>query len=582
MKKKTQTKKPEKAPEMQDMSPLGRVLHKNVPWIWYLLNMIASLFIGSITAQLPEVQAKIMAGEIFDTPLLLSFVGLSVLNLIIGAVYNASTTWAGYYTERNIQRRLWGKLIRIPMGSYDKHTPSSLISRVTSDTTQAATFLTNVLTLIYLVFTLLMVIFNIFNKNITIALALCAVIPYMAFITIVPGKLRFRASERKQATFAKFTGFMAERLCAVRKVKAAASEDADIALAYQAAEENYKADMKYALADCGFQPFGYLAEAIIYAIILILGGNLVKAGSMPQKDLVSMFIQGNNVYAFSLMTISIFYMFKDVQGATQTIGEIMLSEDEVMERSNSFTQPDSDIILENVSFGYDGRTVLKDLNLTIPKGKTTAIVGPSGAGKTTLLSLLERLYLPTEGKICFGDTPIENIHLDQWRGATGYVQQNSPLLSGTIRENIAYGLDRPVSNEELVRAAKLANAYDFIQKLPEGFDSNIGQLGGKLSGGERQRIAIARMIIKDPDYLLLDEATSNLDAENEAQVQASLNEMLKGRTAVVVAHNLRTILDADQIVVLDQGTVQASGTHRELYEANPLYKKYVDLQFSNN
>ncbi len=569
-----------KTADLKKMSPIRRVLYKNVPWPWYLGNMIVSLFIGSLTAGLPEVEAQIMAGEIFDARLLISFVLLSLLNVVLGAAYNASVTWAGYYTERNIQNRLWGKLIRLPMREYEKQSPSSLISRVTSDTTQASTFLTNVLQLIYLVFTLVMVIGTILSKNLTIALMLCAIIPYIAFITIVPGKLRFRTSAQKQTTFANFTSMITQRLNAVRRVKGSAMEDEDIALCYDAAKENYRAEMKYALADCGFQPFAYLAEAMIFAIILIMGGHMVQNDTMIQSDLVAMFIQGNNVYAFSLMIISIFYMFKDVQGATQTIGELMLSEDEPMERTVPFTQSDDDIVLEHVTFSYEDREVLKDLCFTIPNGKTTAIVGPSGAGKTTLLSILERLYLPNSGTIRFGDTPVEDIHLDQWRNAIGYVQQNSPLLSGTIRENIAYGLDRPVSDEELIHAAKLSHAYDFIEKLPDGLDTEIGQLGGKLSGGERQRIAIARMIVREPNYLLLDEATCNLDAENEAQVQSSINEMVVGRTAVIVAHNLRTILDADQIVVLDNGCVQASGTHAELYQTSELYKKYIDLQFT--
>ncbi|MCD8107218.1 MAG: ABC transporter ATP-binding protein/permease [Oscillospiraceae bacterium] len=569
-----------KTVDLKKMSPIRRVLHKNVPWLWYLGNMVVSLFIGSLTAGLPEVEAQIMAGEIFDTGLLISFVLLSIFNVVLGAAYSASVTWAGYYTERNIQNRLWGKLIRLPMREYEKQAPSSLISRVTSDTTQASTFLTNVLQLIYLVFTLIMVIGTILSKNLTIALLLCAIIPYIAFITIVPGKLRFKTSAQKQTTFADFTSVITQRLNAVRRVKGAAMEDEDIDLCYEAAKENYRAEMKYALADCGFQPFAYLAEAMIFAIILIMGGHMVQNDTMTQSDLVAMFIQGNNVYAFTLMIISIFYMFKDVQGATQTIGELMLSEDEPMERTVPFTQSDDDIVLEHVNFSYEDREVLKDLSFTIPNGKTTAIVGPSGAGKTTLLSILERLYLPSSGTIRFGDTPVEDIHLDQWRNAIGYVQQNSSLLSGTIRENIAYGLDRPVSDEELIHAAKLSHAYDFIEKLPDGLDTEIGQLGGKLSGGERQRIAISRMIIREPDYLLLDEATCNLDAENEAQVQSSINEMVIGRTAVIVAHNLRTILDADQIVVLDNGCVQASGTHAELYQTCELYKKYIDLQFT--
>ena len=236
--------------------------------------------------------------------------------------------------------------------------------------------------------------------------------------------------------------------------------------------------------------------------------------------------------------------------------------------------------MDNVTFRYEDRDVIQNVTVLIPKGKVTAIVGPSGAGKTTLLSLLERLYTPDEGEIRFGKTPVETIHLDEWRGATGYIQQSSPLLSGTVRENITYGLNREADESEIIAAAKKANCYDFIARLPQGFDTPVGAMGGKFSGGERQRIAIARMIIKDPDYLLLDEATSNLDAENELEVQQALNGLMKGRTAIVVAHNLRTVVNADNIIVMDQGRIQAVGTHETLYGTCDLYTKYFDLTFA--
>lgn len=578
MKKKTRTGA---APlKEQSWKPLLRVLRGNVPWPWYVVNLLASMLVGSLFVRLPELTGRIMAGEIYDSALVVEFVLLTAANAATSALYTCSVNWAGYMTERNIQRSLWGKLIHMPMFRYDRQHPSSLISRVTTDTTMATSFLSNVLMLFYLIFVLVMVFLQIFGKNSSIGFAVLLVVPYVLAVAVIPGRMRFRATARRQRTLADFTTFVAERLSNITLVKSYAAENADLQLGYAVAEENYKADVKLAIVDCAAQPFAYLSEIIISCIVLIMGGTLVSQGALDQGSLISLYMYGSNIYAFLLMTVTTFYQFKDVHGSTQAIGEIMVSAPEQVQREKSFTQPDADILFDHVSFGYTEEKVIDDVSLLIPQGKVTAIVGPSGAGKTTLLSLLERLYVPAEGQLKFGTTPVESIHLNEWRSASGYIQQNSPLLSGTIRDNITYGLDREATDEELIHAAKLANAYDFISKLPDGFDTGIGAMGGKLSGGERQRIAIARMIIKDPDLLLLDEATSNLDAENEAQIQSSLNSIMQGRTAVIVAHNLRTVVGADNIVVMDQGRVQAVGTHEALYAGNALYRKYIDLQFS--
>ncbi len=242
--------------------------------------------------------------------------------------------------------------------------------------------------------------------------------------------------------------------------------------------------------------------------------------------------------------------------------------------------PHEDIKFHEVSFRYKQKNIFTNLNFTIPKLKVTAIVGPSGSGKTTILNMLERFYIPETGLVKYGDIPMEDINLDEWRNVIGYVPQNSPLLSGTIWDNIVYGVNHNVEEEEVIHAAKLANAYDFIQALPKGFHTDIGEHGSKLSGGERQRIAIARTVLKNPDYLLLDEATCSLDAKNEQEVQIALNCLMKGRTTIIVAHNLKTVVNADNIIVLDQGEIKAIGQHDMLYKECKLYRRYFDLQFN--
>ncbi len=568
--------------EKQSWGPfIKQVLGPNVPWFWYIANLAVSMATANLMMLAYTLTGQIMSGEaVTDQSILWKYVGLQALSLAISIVLSFSGAWADYVTERKIQTRLWTKMIHMPMRLYDRQNPSTLISRMTSDTTQVVYALSYVFQLVNFVYALFLMLKMIWDMNHFITLALLCVLPYIWAVMYIPGRFLFRAKEAVQAKLAKLTCFVAERLGSIGLVKSAASENADLQLGYQCAEELYKANLKFWLIDGATQPFSYGTEGIVGAIMLISGSILVQRGQLDMASLMTMFAMRQSVYIYMLQFIFCFYHLKEAQGSTTEIAKLMDSQPEVLEREKSFTQPDSDIAFDDVTFRYEDRDVIENVSIIIPRGKVTAIVGPSGAGKTTLLSLLERLYTPNGGQLKFGDTPAEKIHLDQWRGATGYIQQNSPLLSGTIRDNIVYGLDRPAKDEEVIAAAKRANAYDFIMKLPEGFNTDIGQLGGKLSGGERQRIAIARMIIKDPDYLFLDEATSNLDAENEAAVQTALNQVMEGKTAVVVAHNLRTVVNADQIVVMDQGRIQAVGTHQSLYGSNELYTKYFDLQFA--
>ena len=569
-----------KREKKQSWKPFFKMLGKNVPWAWYIANLVLGLLMAELAVRLPEMTGRLMNGEIFDNALVWDYVWATALLALGRTIQMLSGSWVGNYTDRSFQRALWRRLVRIPMRSYDQQNPSTLISRVTSDCTQVTLFLGNAFNCIACIYEFYLVIQIFYSMSRELTFAMLLAVPYAVLVLIIPGRLLYRAMEKMQDTLSRFTNFVTERMMNVRLLKSSAAESAELQAGIQAAEASYKAEVRLGIVEGVLYPFKNSTQGVVEAVILLIGASLVSKGTVEMDSLITLYMYAPMITAYLFLYMSCFHQGKQAQGATRVVTELLETPPEKMEREEAFTQDESDIVFDDVSFRYQDREILSHVSFTIPAGKMTAIVGPSGAGKTTILSLLERLYTPNEGKIRFGDTPVEKIHLNDWRGATGYIQQTSPLLSGTIRENITYGMDRPVSDEEVIRAAKAANAYDFIMKLPEGFQSSIGQLGGKLSGGERQRIAIARMIIKDPDYMLLDEATCSLDAENESMVQKALDGMMAGRTAVVVAHNLRTIVNADNIVVLDQGKVQAVGTHETLYQTNDLYRRYMDLQFA--
>lgn len=235
--------------------------------------------------------------------------------------------------------------------------------------------------------------------------------------------------------------------------------------------------------------------------------------------------------------------------------------------------------MDHLSFSYkNGENVFKDISFSVEPGKVTAIVGPSGSGKTTLFSLLERYYQPQQGLIRLGGKPITDFSLQSWRSQIGYVSQESPIVSGTIRDNICYGLKKQVDDADLYRVARMAYADQFISELPEGFNTEVGERGIKLSGGQRQRIAIARAFLRDPKILMLDEATSSLDSKSELVVQQALQNLMKGRTTLVIAHRLLTVIDADQILFFEKGKITGNSTHKELVQTHSLYREFATQQ----
>ena len=236
------------------------------------------------------------------------------------------------------------------------------------------------------------------------------------------------------------------------------------------------------------------------------------------------------------------------------------------------------LCLQEISFGYDSeKEILQDINLNIEIGKTTAIVGSSGAGKTTIFSLIERFYLPEKGKIFYKGVDIEKIELSEWRGNLAYVQQEATVMSGTLYDNLTYGLTN-INEDKIWDAIEKTHLKNFIHSLPKGLLTKVGERGIKLSGGQRQRIAIARAMIRDPKILLLDEATAHLDSISEGLVQNALNRLMEGRTTIIIAHRLSTIKNADKIYVLDKGRVIGQGTHKELIYSNEIYRSFIEQQ----
>lgn len=282
-------------------------------------------------------------------------------------------------------------------------------------------------------------------------------------------------------------------------------------------------------------------------------------------------------------TIStLFTELAKASGSTARLTELLNEQQENLDDGAAIDIEGQTITAEHINFQYsDDEQILHDVSFTAKPNSIIAFAGPSGGGKSTIFSLLERFYQPTTGQIKIGETLINDVSLASWRQQIGYVSQDSAIMAGTIRENLTYGLTGEYHDDDLWRVLELSFARKFVEQMPEGLDTQVGERGVKISGGQRQRLAIARAFLRDPKILMLDEATASLDSESEAMVQKALNTLMQGRTTLVIAHRLSTIVDADMIYFIEKGQVTGAGKHQELIATHPLYAKYVSEQVVN-
>lgn len=549
-----------------------------VPWYLYILTFLMDAASATLFVRLPILLGDLMQGDIFDQGKITQYGLLSVAEILFGFAAVCLFCWVSAHIGTNTSISIWRRVLRLPSRQLDREGPSSMTSRVVNDSTYVDFAVSGIFNSLGIIYSLVLVYIEMFRMHAGMTLALLIVPIWLLVFMAVVGRLTYRNQKRVMDALAALTSFLAVRLPNLRLVKAFGTQRQEQANGQEKIDEQYHAEMKLVYVNTLSAIFQDIANAITNIIVIAYGSYLVGSGQMDPSDFAVFFLfvtQGNFIFNFQVL-MSYYQNIKFGMGGCGKITELMEAEEEKLEREKSFTVPEADIVFDHVAFGYGDETVLKDVSLTIPKGKITAIVGPNGSGKTTVLKLLERLYTPTSGHITYGGVDIERYHLTDWRGSIGYVVQNSPLLIGTVTDNICYGMAVP-DQAAAEAAAWEVGADAFIQTMERGYDTSVGELGGKLSGGQRQKLAIARALVTKPDMYLLDEATCGLDACNEREITEFMNGFLQGRTAVIVAHNLDTIRMADQIIVLRDGRVEAAGDHSSLLETSELYRKFCGV-----
>jgi subfamily B ATP-binding cassette protein MsbA len=559
-------------------------------WIKLVFAMICMIFVSLLTAAQAFLVKPALDGVFLnkDERMLFLLPIAIVLLFFLKGFFDYGQAYlmnfVGLRVVADIREMLYNHLQNLSLSFFTRTPTGILISRITNDVNLIQASVSNALTgLVKDIFSILGLIGVVFYRDWKLALIAFIIFP-LAIIPIKEFGKRLRKFSRKgQQRMGALTTFLHETITGNRIVKAFNMEDYE---KRRFAEENtrfFKVMFQRVKVRAISHPLMELLGGIGIAVIIWVGGYRVIWGDMTPGTFFSFMTALLMLYAPIRNLNRVNLEVQEGLAAAARVFELLDTAMEVQEETGAGALPpiSKGIEFKGVTFKYDSTPVLKTISLQVRVGEIIAIVGMSGAGKTSMVNLLPRFYDVEEGQILIDDFDIRKITLKSLRGQIGLVTQQTILFNDTIRNNIAYGnLTR--SDQEIIEAAKAANAHDFIERFPQGYDTIIGEGGVKLSGGERQRISIARALLKNAPILILDEATSSLDSDSEAEVQTALETLMRGRTVFVIAHRLSTVRNAHRIIVLSDGEILEQGTHEALMASNGQYRRLYDLQFRDD
>lgn len=561
---------------------LGQI---NLPWLMILIAFIFEVGYNRVLLSLPTTTSALFGGSLEGTALRDAILYYITYGLVVSGDF-----WFLGVTKnlavRNARIRVWSGMMRTKTEYYDSHAPAALSSAVSNDVESAVTslvgFMVSVLPGLYYI---VAAAATVGEYDILLLLSILVLLPLKWLYMVVISRKLHDSQVSIFQRIGVLTGYLAERVKNLPLIKQFTNEPEELVNGTAAIEDLRKANMHKVKVNCVGTAVSSVLGLMQHLVTIVFGVVLLQKGRITIEQWIAFFLFASQINSRFSELIGYWQTLKSAQGMAARVVEIMEAPKEQSEQQAKAaatedipSQGAESVEFHNVSFSYGEKEALKNVSFTVPAGKATAIVGLCGSGKTTLLSLLERFYETGSGEVLLGSQDVKAESLSNLRGRFSYVQQGAGVFSGTVREILTYGLRREVSEDELTEAAKSVGAWEFISALPKGLDSEIAADGSSLSGGQRQRLVLAREFLRNADILLLDEPTSALDATTAQAVEETILRVFRGKTILMITHDMSLLKGMDQVVVMEEGEVKGCGTYETLLSTCPLLNEMVQMQ----
>lgn len=553
-----------------------RLLWKvKLPFLWILAYILVSVLLTNVGISTTEYTAEMFAGNVDFASVILPFLIVTIINVLITGANDAVKQICEARISRNARRVLWKRIVKLPLNYYADHQPGELITRVTNDVTAVSSIVLGVfVSFITTGYTSLALLGKIAEYDTKLMVTLLVALPLEFLIAFVMGKLFFGIYDIINKKNAEMTQSVKERTGNYLLIKANNTQDKEYETTGKVMKEVYHYGVVNSFMNLT-SPLYSVAYVVQFMIIVLVGRNFYSNGSLTLAQWIAYYGFSSQLFNALSQYCNYWTSYKSNQGAARRIAQIMDTPEEDVDSGEQLEDLRGDITMENVTFGYNSeKNVFEGLNLTIPAHRVVAVIGPSGSGKTTLLNLIERMYPIQSGSIYFGQQNVCQASLRSFRSHITYLTQECTMFSGTLRDNILFGVNREVTEQELQRVCTDVGLAEFVEECG-GLNALVSEAGASLSGGQKQRLALARALLMDVEYLFFDEATTAMDMRSKNLVWDAIRAYAKNRSILMVAHDRQTVCQADYIIVVENGKITAQGDCAEVEKQSAYYRQLL-------